>query len=155
MPRAITSSEVKALISAGKLRDALALLNLSTEHRFTALYRFGGDTLHNLILVDRDDPTQTGMGDIPMLASYCVFIRDASRPFDTADSLEDPRVAEHPKRNQIRSYCGVPLMDATGRVYGSLCHFDYRPLPVRPDTIELLEDVAPALQGVQAMRPED
>ena len=46
-------------------------------------------------------------------------------------------------------------MDATGRVYGSLCHFDYRPLPVRPDTIELLEDVAPALQGVQAMRPED
>lgn len=154
MSPAITSHQVKALITAGELRDALALLNLSTEHRFTALYRFGGDTLHNLILVDRDNPSQTGMGEIPMLASYCVFIRDASKPFSTADSLDDPRVAMHPKRNQIRSYCGVPLMDATGRVYGSLCHFDYRPLPVHPETVELLEDVAPALQGVEAMLPD-
>lgn len=142
----VTSREVKTLIAAGELRNALALLNRSTTHRFTAFYRFGGDTLHNLVLVDRDDPTNTGAGDIPILASYCVFIRDTGAAFSTMDSLEDERVAGHAKRNEIRSYCGVPVMDAMGRVYGSLCHFDYRPLPVEPGAVDLLEAVAEALE---------
>jgi hypothetical protein len=38
------------------------------------------------------------------------------------------------------------LVDDVGRVFGSVCHFDFEPVPFRPKDVELLEALAPALQ---------
>jgi len=145
-----TLREIKQLLSQGAVRDALALLNQQTAYRFTALYRFDGDTLHNVVLYDREDPSQVTMPDIPVLASYCVFVRDSGAAFRLEDSHDDARVAGHPRQHQIRSYCGVPLLDDAGRMFGTLCHFDFRPLPVSDGVIETMESIAPAVQRLAA-----
>lgn len=136
----------RTLLAAGAVRDAVIVLNRQTDHRFTALYRFEGDVLHNVILYDREDPAQTTTPDIPVMASYCVFVRDREETFGVADSRADDRVAGHPKRQQIRSYCGVPLLDDTGRMFGSICHFDFEPRAISDEAIETMEALAPALQ---------
>ena len=138
--------EVNALLSRGAVRDALIFLNGKSGHRFTSLYLFEGETLRNVEFYDRERPDVTRTDDIPVMASYCVFLRDGGGMFSTPDSLADARLEGHPKRMQVRSYCGVPLVDTFGRVFGSACHFDFAPLPITDLDVELLEALAPALQ---------
>lgn len=123
------------------LRAALIYLNGLTDFRFTALYRFDRDTLHNLAFYDRANPDVLTASDIPVLASYCVFVRDLQEQFATADSATDMRVGDHPKRWQVRAYCGVPLTDRNGNVFGSACHFNIEAIPTRDRDVELLEDL--------------
>lgn len=137
---------VNALLSRGAVREAVIYLNGQSGHRFTSLFRFDGETLRNVEFFDRERPDQTRIDDIPVMASYCVFLRDTGGTFSTPESLEDDRLHGHPKRMQVRAYCGVPLVDDRGRMFGSVCHFDFEPVPTRPIDIELLEAVAPALQ---------
>jgi GAF domain-containing protein len=138
--------EVNAMLARGAVRDALIYLNGESGHRFTSLYLFEGETLRNVEFYDRERPDLTRTEDIPIMASYCVFLRDGGGTFYTPDSLADTRLEGHPKRRQVRSYCGVPLVDDVGRVFGSVCHFDFEPVPFRPKDVELLEALAPALQ---------
>lgn len=145
MPTLQAIRQVKSLLSHGSVRDAVIYLNGQSGHRFTSLYRFDGDTLRNVEFYDREHPEQDSTPDIPMLASYCVFLRDSGGTFFTPDSLEDVRLGGHPKRLQVRSYCGVPLVDEDGRIFGSVCHFDFAQLPIRSFDIELLEAVASSL----------
>lgn len=56
----------------------------------------------------------------------------------------------HPKQNVVQSYCGIPLMDDDGKLFGTICHFDFEPLPFGEAEVLLLEDVAPLL--VRAIR---
>lgn len=138
--------EINALLSRGAVREALIYLNGKSGHRFTSLYRFEGETLRNVEFYDRERPDVSRTDDIPVMASYCVFLRDGGGMFSTPDSLVDARLESHPKRMQVRSYCGVPLVDGFGRVFGSACHFDFEPVPITPMDVELLEALAPALQ---------
>jgi hypothetical protein len=39
----------------------------------------------------------------------------------------------------------VPLVDEAGRVFGTVCHFDARSLPVSEETVSLMEALAPIL----------
>ncbi len=134
------------MLARGAVREALIYLNGQSGHRFTSLYLFDGEALHSVEFYDRERPELTRTDDIPIMASYCVFVRDSGGVFHTPDSLADARLAGHPKRPQVRSYCGVPLVDDVGRVFGSVCHFDFSPLPINPVDVELLEALAPALQ---------
>lgn len=80
------------------------------------------------------------------MASYCVFVRDRGRAFATSDSLQDARVRGHPKRREVQSYCGVPLRDTNGEMFGTICHFDFRAIPISDENVELMEAIAPLLK---------
>jgi len=138
--------DVKAMVSRGDIREALIHLNRQSGYRFTSLYRFDGATLRNVEFYDHDRPDLERTDDISILASYCVFVRDSGGAFYTPDSLEDERLQGHPKRRQVRSYCGVPLVDDRGRMFGAVCHFDFEPLPFKPVDVDMLEALAPSLQ---------
>ena len=127
------------------LRALVAHLNQLTQHRFTSLYRFEREQLESICFYDRENPARLSTPGIPVLASYCVFVRDTALPFATPDSLCDGRVRDHPQREVVRAYCGVPLIGEDGRVFGSVCHFDYQPRVLTPANLDLLEAVATLL----------
>lgn len=139
------------------VRPALRFLNAQSAHRFTAVFRFEGGTLRNLHMVDRDDPTVERCPDQPVLDSYCIYVRRTAETFVTQDSTHDQRVSGHPKQNVVQSYCGIPLLGEDGKLFGTICHFDFEPMPFGDDEVLLLEDVAPllvtAIRGTE-WRPE-
>ena len=136
------SEQMAALVARQDLRGALRYLNGLTAYRFTALYRFDHDQLRSRCYVDRLHPEVEGTDDLPIEASYCIFVRQNHGPFLLADSLRDERVRGHRKQPTVRSYCGVPLVDAQGWMLGSLCHFDVEPHPLREPDVLLLEELA-------------
>lgn len=129
----------------GDVREALGFLNSTTSHRFTALYRFDGNSLRNVYFYDRENPGNPVSEDIPVEASYCVFVRDQKRTWTTENSEEDDRANGHLQQFVVRSYCGVPLVDDHGKVFGSVCHFDFEKLPFTPEAVSLMELVAELL----------
>lgn len=138
-------AKLRTILSSQGMRTGLIFLNGLTEHRFTALYLFNKETLNNQCFFDRENPTLESTPDIPVMASYCVFVRDSRNIFTTPDSLQDDRVLCHPKRQEVRSYCGVPLCDESGKMFGSICHFDFRPMPISDANVELMEAIAPLI----------
>jgi GAF domain-containing protein len=62
------------------------------------------------------------------------------------DAERDERVRNHPKQATVRSYCGVPLLDRNGKMFGSICHFDFKPGRISDRDVELLEYMARLLQ---------
>lgn len=127
------------------VRPALELLNEVSSHRFTAVFLFDGGTLRNLHLIDREDRSVERSPDVPVLDSYCLYVRDTARQFMTEHALTDARVDGHPKQKVVQSYCGYPLQDVHGELLGTICHFDYSPVPFDEGEIYLLERVAPLL----------
>ncbi|WP_157981486.1 GAF domain-containing protein [Cognatilysobacter tabacisoli] len=151
MPNDQAIAQVHALLERGAVRDALIYLNGLSGHRFTSLYRFDDDTLRSVEFYDREHPDQPRPDDIPIAASYCVFVRDSHGVFHTPDALLDARLHDHPKRATVRAYCGVPLVDHAGRAYGSVCHFDVAPVPTSEDDIALLQVLAFELQALYGL----
>ena len=133
--------------SSHGIRAVLIYLNGLTEHRFTALYRFDVEQLKNAYFFDRERPEVDNCPDIPIMASYCAFIRNSGNTFVTMDSIVDERVAGHPKRLEVRSYCGVPLVGENGRAFGTICHFDASPLSISDQNRDLMEAVAAMLSA--------
>lgn len=141
-----TLQQLRAHVRDSDLRGALALLNAHTAHRFTSLYRFDDETLRNVWFFDREHPERDTCDDIPVLASYCVFVRDGRATFRLEDAYADARVADHPRREEIRAYCGVPLIDDMGRMFGTVCHFDFQPRTISDENVALMEALAPMLR---------
>ncbi len=107
---------------------ALELLNLRTRFRFTGFYRVDAPVLRNVSLFDRENPTLCVGGDISMLDdTYCSIVAATGSSLTIADSTHDSRVAAHVARSSVVSYVGVPVRQASGCIYGTLCHFDARP----------------------------
>jgi len=142
IPNSEAIPRLKDILEREGVRAALAYINSLSSQRFTALYRFGGKTLHNVCFYDRENPAVTTCEDIPVTASYCAFVRDTGSQFATFDAPEDERLRGHPKQATVRSYCGVPLLDAEGRMFGTVCHFDFAPGIIHPVDVEILECMA-------------
>lgn len=140
-----TTQMLRAILTSEGIRAALIYLNGLSNYRFTSLYRFDRDTLSNLYFFDRENPQVLSTDSIPVLASYCVFVRERATPFLVADSLKDERIGGHEARPVIRSYCGVPMVDESGSMFGSVCHYDYDPRASDGSELHLLEVVAPML----------
>ncbi|MHC5613639.1 MAG: GAF domain-containing protein [Nostoc sp.] len=140
--------ELRSILARQDVRAAIIFLNGLTEHRFTSLYRFDDQTLHNICFFDQDNPTEELMPDIPVMASYCVFVRSRRGTFTIPDSLQDEGLRGHPKWQEVRAYCGVPLLDENGKMFGTICHFDFRPLPISNVNVELMEAVAPLIRRI-------
>ena len=138
--------QLRTVLATEGARAALAFLNSLTSQRFTSLYRFDGEQLRNVTFYDREAPEVESCDTIPVLASYCVFVRDSGTRFATTAALEDRRLDGHPKQAQVQSYCGVPLRDREGRMFGSVCHFDFSPGAVSERDVSLMEDLANMLQ---------
>lgn len=78
--------------------------------------------------------------DILLEASYCIYIKRTAAAFAVSDSTTDEKVEfSHPKKESIRSYCGIPLVDGYGNVVGSACHYDTEPKAIASSDVELLE----------------
>jgi GAF domain-containing protein len=138
------AEEFKSTTITHGLWSAMRWLNEQVPYRYTAIFGFHGDMLRNVCMVDKRDPVVTHCADQPITESYCIFIHRTGASFGVEDSLEDPRVAGHPKRHTYRSYYGIPLFGGSdGRMLGTMCHFDPAPMGVTPRVIAALDDVAP------------
>ena len=120
--------QVQFHLAQGDFDKALAVLNLMSDYRFTALYHIAGDRLNNLLVFDREAGRAARLEPTPLGDSYCEFVNHLRDAFIVEDSNADARVADHPKRPVVQAYCGVPLVGMAGQVFGTLCHFDYRPV---------------------------
>jgi GAF domain-containing protein len=145
-------SKLRTIVATDGPRAALIYLNSLCGHRFSALYLFDGDALRNLYFYDREQPEVETTDEIPVTASYCVFVRQTGQLFHTSDALRDERVREHPKREKIQSYCGVPLLDRAGSMFGSICHFDVAPRIISDEDVDLLEAFGRMLQDEERIR---
>jgi hypothetical protein len=140
------------MLSAGELADvrkalegegvpaALRLLNARTPHRFTGVFRFDGDMLRNVFLVDRYDPVSTHGQDVPLADSYCGIVGAQLAPLEILDIQSDGRFVAKP--GPVVSYCGVMIRSEEGKPYGTLCHFDVKPCQQRSSDIPLLQEAA-------------
>ena len=117
---------------------ALAYLNRRTPHRYTGLFRFDGEVLHNEALFDRNQPTVWQGVDAPLATTYCALVGRQQVPVHIPDATLDPRVQELVQCPAI-SYCGVLIRDAQGDPYGTLCHYDLQRCQERTTDIPLLE----------------
>lgn len=136
----------EAHLRRGGLLAALAMLNERTRFRFTGLYRVVPPQLRNVALHDRENPTLRISGAVCALTdSYCSIVHERERAFQVSDALAEIRLNDHPARDSVQSYAGVPVRLPGGRVLGTLCHFDGRPRIMPASELSVLREVAPLL----------
>jgi CheY-like chemotaxis protein len=138
-------ARIAALIEDRDMRALLALLNEPTPYRYTSILQCQEGTLESVWTFDRERDGVDAFPSTRLEDSYCVFVEASRTTFATEDSSADPRVATHPKRKVLRSYCGVPLFRADGTVFGTLCHYDPLPHPIDEAAIEQMNQVAQML----------
>lgn len=119
------------------MHAALAFLNARVPHRFTGIYRFDGAILRNVQLFDGENPGLEIGADAPLRETYCSIVGETNKPFSSAEARADERLRDHPARNTVISYCGVPIGSS-----GTLCHFDLVVRPVPMEEIPLMEEAA-------------
>ena len=141
-PRQVVARFREVLVSHGLL-EAMRYANAQSSHRFTAIYYFDGPILRNLLLVDGQDPSVRRCPDLPVLESYCVYVRESVSRFQVDEARNDARVQGHPKQPIVQSYCGIPILAADGTLWGTICHFDYAPRHIDDGEVAVLEAVAP------------
>lgn len=144
LPAAVAAAlqEVQKELAHGGLTAALAVLNRRVPHRFTAVYRLLGPSLHNIATVDKHhhlDPIDLKV--VPLKDSFCQFVlRDGL--FLTRDSGTDIRLDGHPYSGVVGCYVGVPIAGRDGKLAGTLCHFDLESHDVDDDEYLLLDRAA-------------
>lgn len=119
------------------LRAGLSFLNKRTPHRYTGVFRFDGDMLRNVALVDKWDISVDHGNDVPLEAAYCAHLHRTGEPLDVANGAADPRVPWM-KGSPVVSYCGSVIPDAAGNPWGALCHFDSAPCDTKNSDMPLI-----------------
>ena len=134
-----------AILRAEGPDAALAYLNEGVPHRFSAVYRFAGPLLRNVLFHDKAGEMRPEfLAAVPFDASFCQFVlRDGV--FRTDDSAADARLKGHPYQGVVVSYHSVPLMNHSGEPWGTLSHFDLASQPLSDDEFELLKSAAKLL----------
>ncbi len=124
---------------------ALEYLNQGVPHRYSAVYRFDGGLLRNVLLHDKlDEVRPEYLLAVPFEHSFCKFVlRD--KAFRTEDSRLDQRLDGHPYQGVVISYHSVPLTDAVGMLWGTMSHFDMVGFPLPDSEFDLLERAARVL----------
>ena len=116
-------------------RPALAWLLLRSDYRFIGIFRFEGGKATAAVHYDRENPEVLRCAEVPDTATYCCYVRDSRGAFVTANALTDARLDDHPARESVLAYCGVPVMDPEGVLLGTLCHYDL--VPRDPEQLDL------------------
>jgi GAF domain-containing protein len=136
------AQQFRARLEADGLWAAMKWLNERVPYRFTAVFAFEGQSLHNVCLVDKQNPNVTNCPNQLITESYCVYIHRSSERFAVEHAMLDKRVEDHPKRQSFQCYYGIPLFDSNGRVIGTVCHFDKEPVHVTAECASALDDVS-------------
>lgn len=142
-------TEFQRILASEGLHPALSFLNRRTPHRFTGVYRYDGEMLRNVALLDRYLPETTRGDDVAMVDAYCSIVGKTGAPLEFSDSRSDSRFGHLPG-SAVVCYCGVPIRDVQGRPFGSLCHFDTQRCEPRRSDAALLAAAAPLIW--QALR---
>ncbi|MDM0066460.1 guanylate cyclase [Variovorax sp. J31P207] len=140
----------EALATKGPV-GALAYLNEGVSPRYTAIYRFAGPLLHNVLLHDKQGRKRPDyLSVVPFTQSFCQFVQ-RGKSFRTIDSAADPRLSGHPLQGVVISYHSVPLLDeCTGHLWGTLSHFDMKSSPLSDAEFVLLQGAARLLPAFLA-----
>jgi GAF domain-containing protein len=134
--------QFKTTVQSYGLWAAMRWVNDRVAYRFTAIFAFEGDSLRNICLVDKEDPKITHCADQPILESYCTYIHRSHARFSVENSVVDSRVDGHSKQQSYQSYYGIPLINADGKLLGTVCHFDHHPMHVSEAAATTLDDLA-------------
>jgi len=136
---------LRTILSDQGPAEALAYLNAGVAHRFTAIYRFEGELLRNVLLHDKLGRMRPEfLLAVPFKHSFCQFVlREQS--FRTDDSRRDPRLDGNPYQGIVISYHSVPLTTDDGALWGTLSHFDLESHPMADEEFALLEGASRAL----------
>lgn len=129
----------------------MAYLLQLTDYRYIAIFRFKDGKSTAAAFYDRDHPDVLRTDEVPESATYCCFVRDEKGVFTTADALCDPRLTSHAARAAIRAYCGVPILTPDGEILGTLCHYDSVPRDPDQIDIQLMLQVASALEQTKSV----
>lgn len=144
----VTSAVLETLrntIRRDGVQAGLQYLNSLGDHRYTGLFLFDGDTLANTFIFDRQDSHQGIFPIMPANYSYCLTVKQTGKPLKITNAPMDVRVEGHPSRQTVQSYCGAPLRDTHGAVFGTVCNFSLEPCGAEDDQIALLEKCAAVL----------
>jgi GAF domain-containing protein len=133
-----------AEIERGGLEAGLKFLNARSAYRYTAIYRLEGAMMRNIYLYDRLGEAVSDFAKVPLEESFCQFVM-AGGVFCTGDSGQDARLRDHPYQGVLNAYFGLPLSRKPGTLYGTFCHFDFRPQVIEDSEIEFLQSVTPWL----------
>ncbi|MBX0290247.1 GAF domain-containing protein [Hymenobacter sp. HSC-4F20] len=131
---------------------ALGYLNRYTPHRYTGIYRFCGGFSRNVVLFDRYKPQVRQGEDVPLAEAFCSLVGRQQAPLQLVDATLDPRARQ--VNTLVVSYCGVPIRDEQGQLYGTLCHYDLELCQEMIQHVPLLETVAPLLYRAVQMPSE-
>ncbi|MBO9516251.1 MAG: GAF domain-containing protein [Variovorax sp.] len=124
---------------------ALQYLNSGVPHRYTAVYRFEGELLRNVLLHDKRGQLRPQfLIAVPFKQSFCQFVR-RDQVFRTDDSASDERLVGHPYRGVVVSYHSAPILNEEGALWGTMSHFDMSSHSLTDAEFELLERAARAL----------
>ena len=145
--------EFSRTLAASGLRPALAYLVGLTDYRFIAIFRFEDGRANAAVFYDRENPEVLAAQEVPASATYCCYARDSRGVFKTANSLADPRLAEHAAREVVQAYCGIPVMTPEGEILGTLCHYDLVPRDPEQVDLPLLLQVASSLAQRKLVPP--
>jgi len=131
-----------SIVKTDGLWSAMRWLNDKVPYRFTAIFAFDGDRLRNICLVDKEDSNITHCPDQLITDSYCIYIQRSGARFSVEDSRLDARVNGHPKQSSFHCYYGIPLSGPSGKLLGTVCHFNSAPVRVTEDVVDSLDELA-------------
>ena len=152
-PVDLAFARFESIFERSGLRDSLAHLLALTDYRFIGIFRFEGGQANAAVHYDRENPAQLSTQEVPETATYCCYVRDSRGAFMTANALLDERLNDHPARNAVPAYCGVPVMEPDGTLLGTLCHYDFVPRDPAQVDLELMVQVASAIAQRNAVPP--
>jgi hypothetical protein len=131
------------------LPGALRFLNARTSHRYTGVFRFDGDTLRNVALIDRWEAAVTSGEDVPLARAYCAHLARTGESLEVEHGPTDTRVPWM-SDSAILSYCGAVINATDGSRWGALCHFDTSRCDSSGSEVPLLEAAANLIYGEAA-----
>jgi GAF domain-containing protein len=134
------------LLASNGPREALAYVLGLSEYRFIGIFRFQNGKANAALHYDRENPAVTAGTEVPDTATYCCYVRDSKGHFTTANALTDPRLTQHPAREAVLAYCGIPILRPDGELLGTLCHYDVVPRDPGQLDLNLLIQVASTLE---------
>jgi GAF domain-containing protein len=137
--------QFQAILSTRGVRDALAYLVGLTDYRFIGIWRFQDGKANAAVHFDKENTGTLRAQEVADTATYCCYVRDSKGVFKTAHALLDSRTEGHPAREVVPTYCGVPVMDSSGLLMGTLCHYDLVPRDPEQINLELMFAVASTL----------
>ena len=145
-------AQVRQIIKWDGMQSGLQYLNGLSDHRYTGLFLFDDAQLKNTFLYDRDDPHSILFPTFPANASYCLLVKEGGMPLKVVNAPQDDRLAAHPARQTVQSYCGAPLRDPEGGIFGTICNFSMVPCDGDDELLVTLNGFAAVLLDCERLR---